>query len=262
MDRGVSGAVVAGRVLAGAAAIVFAVTSASAQAAPIKNQGTWYGSNGLDGTLRGRGAAGNPINLLNATGDAPNPDLVYVYDTALNITWLADWNYRANDGGTGLMTWDGARAWADSLTLGGFTDWRLPYADPACGASDCLGSEMSHVFLIALENERLKPLIPTNTGPFSRMQAEAGTPDGNSVKWTYWTGTSLGGGPVNRAFYFDTVYGSQAHGSTESFYLAFAVAVRTDDVFRNMSVGAVPEPHGLALLGLGFGALAVARRRR
>ena len=90
-----------------------------ALAAPIKTQGTWYGSNGWDGTLRGRDAAGNPIDLLNAAGDAPNPDLKYVYDTVLDLTWLADWNAGAGssfDNGSdttdGGMTWANANAWA------------------------------------------------------------------------------------------------------------------------------------------------------
>jgi len=45
-----------------------------------------------------------------------------VYDTDLDITWLADAN--AN----GLMTWANANTWAANLMVGGFTDWRLPTA--------------------------------------------------------------------------------------------------------------------------------------
>ncbi len=51
--------------------------------------------------------------------------------TDRNITWLGDANFGAgsafdNGGNTtdGRMTWDNAVAWVDSLTVGGFTDWR------------------------------------------------------------------------------------------------------------------------------------------
>ncbi|OIP66619.1 MAG: hypothetical protein COT35_01095 [Nitrospirae bacterium CG08_land_8_20_14_0_20_52_24] len=43
-----------------------------------------------------------------------------VYDTDLNITWLA--NANAN----GFMDWSQANAWASGLTVGGFSGWRLP----------------------------------------------------------------------------------------------------------------------------------------
>jgi hypothetical protein len=56
-----------------------------------------------------------------------------VYDTDLDITWLADANAGVgstfdNGGSTtdGRMTWVNANAWAASLTVGGFSDWRLP----------------------------------------------------------------------------------------------------------------------------------------
>ncbi len=98
-----------------------------------------------------------------------------VYDTDLNITWLADTNAGAgsvfDDGPTtshgppttdGRMSWASANAWAASLSVGGFTDWRLPItADPDSSCTDdtagvtpsadaigfnCTGSEMGHLF--------------------------------------------------------------------------------------------------------------------
>ena len=41
-----------------------------------------------------------------------------VYDTDLDITW-----YNPN---VSAMNWDQAMAWAESLTVGGVTGWRLP----------------------------------------------------------------------------------------------------------------------------------------
>jgi len=49
------------------------VVSGAALAAPDTTKGSWYGTNGLDGVLRGRDVSGNPVNLLN--GDVPNPVL-------------------------------------------------------------------------------------------------------------------------------------------------------------------------------------------
>jgi hypothetical protein len=103
-----------------------------ALAAPVTMQGTWYGTNGWDGTLRGRDAAGNPVNLLDASATAPNPSLRFVYDVVLDLTWLADWNAPRgsvyDDGGSpadGGFTFAGAVAWVESLTYFG-GGWTLP----------------------------------------------------------------------------------------------------------------------------------------
>jgi len=84
-----------------------------------------------------------------------------------------------------------------------------------------------------------------NIGPFLNMQAEAGNPDGNSVKRTFWTGTrNL---DVDRgAFVFETVLGAQTPSGKDNQYL-FAVAVRPGDVL------AVPERSTLALVLAGLG---------
>src|SRR3989344_3407437 len=84
-------------------------------AAAVSGQGTW------ESTLQGRDLDGNL-----ATAEA-------YYDTALNITWLANANAGAGsiyDNGTsttdGRMTWANARAWAISLNPYGssITGWR------------------------------------------------------------------------------------------------------------------------------------------
>jgi hypothetical protein len=76
-----------------------------------------------------------------------------IYDTTLNITWLADMNYAvtsgyaaANAGGTGSnrvdtngsMGWNAANTWANNLMYGGYDDWRLASlnaGDTTCGSS-------------------------------------------------------------------------------------------------------------------------------
>ena len=74
---------------------------AAAMAAPVSGQGTW------ESTLQARDVNGDGVT------DA-------YFDTALNITWLANWN--AN----GPMTWADANAWAAGLDVHGVTGWRLP----------------------------------------------------------------------------------------------------------------------------------------
>lgn len=60
-----------------------------------------------------------------------------IYDTAFDITWLADANYAETSGfdADGAMSWSDAMSWAGNLSYGGLTDWRLPVnpqSDPAC----------------------------------------------------------------------------------------------------------------------------------
>jgi hypothetical protein len=102
-----------GRLLA--AALILG--SVGAQAGIIPSQGTWTT------TLQGRDASGNPVALLNGAGNAPNPGMKYVYDTVLDLTWLANWNAAAGssfDNGShtsdGRMTWANAKSWSAGLT--------------------------------------------------------------------------------------------------------------------------------------------------
>ena len=79
-----------------------------------------------------------------------------IYDTTLDITWLADWNYARTSGfdADGVMNWTTANSWANNLVYGGFSDWRLPSSLNAngsgpCGpAFNCTGSEMGHMFYV------------------------------------------------------------------------------------------------------------------
>jgi len=244
-----------------------ALGSFASQAAPISGQGTW------ETTLKGRDASGNPVSLM--SGAVVNPNVKYVYDTVLDLTWLANWNAGAGssfDNGfsttDGLMTWANANNWAASLGNG----WALPTVldtgpsgcDYANSGTDCgynvYGSEvgrrdspLAHMYYDTLGNlgyfdaggNVQAGLGLTNTGPFSNMQS-----------WVYWSGTAYAPSPAVFAWRFRTYDGFQDYVNQNRVY--FAVAVRPGDVFA----GSVPEPGGLALMGLAFGTLAVARRRR
>lgn len=97
------------RIVAG---LVASLISSAAAAGPIPGQGTW------ETTLQARDLDGNL-----STAEA-------YFDTALNITWLADANLAATTGFAvaGQMNWDTAVAWVTSLNPygSGITGWRLP----------------------------------------------------------------------------------------------------------------------------------------
>ena len=80
-----------------------------------------------------------------------------IYSTDLDVTWLQDANYALTSGfdGDGLMTWYEAMEWAETLTYGGYDDWRLPTFDPA-NPSQCDVStlhEMRYLIYTELGNE-------------------------------------------------------------------------------------------------------------
>lgn len=72
-----------------------------------------------------------------------------IYDTDLDITWLADANYAQTSGydDDGIMTWDEPMTRVGQLTYGRQSGWRLPNAVP-CGGNSCLGtgSELNDLF--------------------------------------------------------------------------------------------------------------------
>jgi hypothetical protein len=200
-----------------------------------------------------------------------------IYDDALNITWLQDWNYAKTSGydADGVMTWDAAVSWADQLDFGGYTDWRLPTitdtGTPGCNGSyagtDCgwnvqtasggtVYSEMAHLWYVTLGNKgycapggvNCNPQAGwgfNNTGPFLNEQSDA-----------YWSGTEYALS-TDGAWLFATGYGNQDGADKSNWF--HAVAVRPGDV---AAVSAVPEPETYALMLMGLAALAVAAKRR
>jgi hypothetical protein len=174
-----------------------------------------------------------------------------VYDTTLNVTWLADWNLAKSSGydADGAMDWASAKSWADNLVYGGFDDWRLPSAlsadgSGACGpAFDCT-SELGHIFY-------------ANWGASSGQDYFQGSNTANlalfgNVQFAYWTGTEYAPDTSSAWFFYEVSTGGfQTYVSKQPEL--YAVAVR---------IGDVPEPPTAALALMGLLTLALAARKR
>jgi hypothetical protein len=186
-----------------------------------------------------------------------------IYDQDLNITWLQDANYAKTSGydADGLMVWQAANDWANNLTYGGYSDWRLPtttdtgtpgcnYANSGtdCGYNvDTSTSELAHLYFDELGNTSYNNSsgLPqtgyglVNSGPFSNIQAYA-----------YWSGTSTSN---TRAWLFYTTLGYQDYDLKA--HQLYAWAVRPGDV------APVPVPGAVWLFGSGLIGLVGWKRR-
>jgi len=224
------------------AGIVLGLSAITSIAEPITGQGTW------ETTLQGR--------LPLTPGGT---DYQAYYDTALNITWLADAGHAVTSGydNDGLMTWDEAQAWVAALGAAnhlGYSDWRLPRFTGSVPpdlfsnygwwrvrwwGNDPTVSELVHLHYVTLGSgnaydidEICGWILPsyclTNTGPFSNMGYE------------YWTGTQVvaDGQVFDDAWYFRFTSGWQefGFGNTDGVHYSNAWAVRDGDI------SAVPLP--------------------
>lgn len=192
------------------------------------------------------------------------------FDSAHNLTWLADANYYSTQGNIsginwfgsqmlqGQMTYETALSWVDSLNLYGVDDWRLPvrflpeltaanqyYCSPtACNGRTPSPSELSF----------LATALGNTSGPFLNVQTAgwyitaAGFADGATL-----------GMPVAEMRYMGLPGGASYTDETHQLW-GFVWAVRDGDI--PSGVAAVPEPGTYLLLAAGLIAVAAAARNR
>lgn len=180
-----------------------------------------------------------------------------IYDTDLNITWLADTNYARTSGydADGLMTWSGANTWAENLnyydSVRGvtFSDWRLPSSNE-CTYYNCTGSELGHMFyneLGGVAGQYIDAIHNANYWLFTNF------PPG-----FYWTSASYAPIPGRALGFYAGDGGQYAYYKTN---LLYAWAVRSGDVAAAAST--VPVPAAAWLFGSGLlGLVGVSRKRR
>ena len=193
-----------------------------------------------------------------------------IYDTDLNITWLADANYAMTSGyistiattyNDGRMTQQQAVDWAAQLSFGGFDDWRLPSTpvlDSTCSYQSntlginfsygygCTGGEMSHLYHIELSGTFDSPItssLDPDLSLFSNIQAP------NSEN--YWSSLVEPWG----SYGFHFLNGGTNYGGADNNWYVWAV--RTGDV------ATVPVPAAVWLFGSGLlGLIGIAKRKR
>jgi hypothetical protein len=202
---------------------------------PNPNQGTWAS------TLIPRDLDGKPDTVE------------AFYDTARNVTWLADANP------VGFVRWNDAMAWANALAFPGATAWRLPRmfdaGNDGCFPNDCdylpspRSSELAHLYYITLGNAGWPApgySFEPHPGPFKHLQVAG-----------YWTETQLAPTP-SFSWFFDMRYGYNywaggANGGNPAYVLAL----------HDGMVGVpVPEPAAAWMLLAGATALMLRARRR
>lgn len=190
-----------------------------------------------------------------------------IYDTDLNINWLADANLAASNTfgvsgiyANGAMNWYTAQNWIGAMNTAnylGYHDWRLPATlqpDASCGYNygysfgyNCTGSEMGHLFYNELGGTAGNPILASSDPDLALFQ--------NVQYFSYWSGTGFAPPDTGYAWFFSTYYGAQYGYGKGNLLFAWAV--------RPGQVAAVPEPETGALLLAGLGMLGfVARRRR
>jgi hypothetical protein len=189
-----------------------------------------------------------------------------IYDTVLNVTWLQDANYAYTSGHApgGRKTWQEAKQWAENLSYGGFTDWRLPSVRPRNGSYFDYGKGSNETsgltdlgFNIAGPHSELGYMFYTNLGntgqyttsgqvhpDFNPNEVKSG-PFLNLMSGFYWTGTPYDYSPDNLpsdptycappkqcAWDFVIGYGAQTIYPTANAFRAWAV--RDGDVVTDL----------------------------
>jgi hypothetical protein len=242
-------------------ALIASQSQSGAHATAVSGMGTW------ETTLQARDLDGNKANGPEA-----------YYDTALNITWLADANFAQTSGYAfylnGNMNGDQANIWTSRVNISGISGWRMP-ASTDVGNDGCTGfsygggantdcgfnvdpslSEMAHMFYVTLGMKSYytpgtgaanQPgFDQINTGPFNNIRFDR----------PYWSSHYY------YNFYYEERWRFQFVGRQDTAQvneIGFAWPVHAGDVGVAMSV---PEPESWVLALAGFGIAGLATRRK
>ena len=203
------------------------------------NNITWA----ADANLFKTQAAGNAnlvSEIINANGGVIHDTANYYdgYDGIYNLS-SADFNTS-----TGTMTWFGAQAWANNLSLGGFTDWSLPSTPVEAYGYNVTSSQMGDLFYNQL-GVSAGSSIATSTNPNYNLFT-------NVQSYVYWSGSEYAPDPGG-AWLFSTGYGYQDDLSKGNQFYAWAV--------RPGDVAAVPVPGAFWLFGSAMVGLMGLKRR-
>ena len=146
---------------------------------------------------------------------------------------------------TGAMTWFGAQAWANNLSLGGYTDWSLPTTVPALSGYNQKGSQMGDLFYNQLGGVSSTSIATTHNANYNLFT--------NVQSSVYWSGSENAPNPW-AAWRFYTDYGSQNFDGKNGQLYAWAV--------RPGDVAAVPLPAATWLFLSGLMGVAGLKRRK
>lgn len=181
-----------------------------------------------------------------------------IYDTELNVTWMKDAQYALTSGvsGSGRLDWQSANEWATGVEYYDasrdvyWDGWRLPTTINSASSYGYdltgLSSELAYMYYI---NLGYAPEY-THDRWAAAPTSEYYNPFINLAYLGYWSGTETDFSGRAWAFHFH--FGSQETTSFDDSQHIWLL--RDGDV-------AVPEPTGIALMGLGLIGLGWVRRR-
>lgn len=191
-----------------------------------------------------------------------------VYDTDLNVTWLADANLAASNtfgvsgiNANGSMVWNTAQGWISAMNAAnylGYSDWRLPSTlqpDSSCSSQsggmsygyNCTGSDIGHLFYNELGGTAGVAISTSHNTNYSLFQ--------NIQDSGYWSGTELASSASLYAWVEGFARGYEGD-SLKLFSDYYGLVVRTGDV------SAVPVPAAVWLLSSGLIGLVSAACKR
>ncbi len=168
-----------------------------------------------------------------------------VYSTEADITLLKNISYVEK------MNWYEAVAWADSLTFGGHSNWRLP-SHGGCRNNEWICNDMGEIGVVYYTELGI-PFDPYPSQPvdFDKIDAFKNIRTG-----LYWFSEDDTDNPAEQAWYFSLDYGSQDSINKSQLHTAWAVA--DGDVFGV----AVMEPSSFILMTTGLAWLGFTNRKK